>query len=130
MQPLPVCYLYDRTWCILHAPCRCQCLYESAESGCHLCVFVWDAFRPSKRFSEFIPASTIPENNLEFPFIRFVLRHDTDLHLMMYHFDLAFEKSSDDLNTLGEERNLPGANIIIVPFSNDSGIIKLFSKSS
>jgi hypothetical protein len=49
---------------------------------------------------------------------------------MMYHFDLAFEKSSDDLNTLGEERNLPGANIIIVPFSNDSGIIKLFSKSS
>jgi hypothetical protein len=68
-----------------------KCLYESAESGCHLCVFVWDAFRSSKRFSEFIPASNIPENNLEFLFIRFVLRHDTDLHLMMYHFELALK---------------------------------------
>jgi hypothetical protein len=48
---------------------------------------------------------------------------------MFNHFQLAFAKSSGDhsVNALNKESRLPVINIIVVPVSNDLGIIKLIS---
>jgi hypothetical protein len=107
-----------------------KCLSESAESGCPLCALVWDAFSSSKGLSELVHASTTPENSLKFPFLQFHLQEYDVTNVMQYHFELAFEQSSDYQKSLyiDSKWDLPAANICVIPVSEDIGDTKLFSK--
>jgi hypothetical protein len=109
-----------------------KCLSESAESGCPLCVLVWDAFSSSKGFSEFVPASTSPENNLKYPSLQCRLLEYEEMKVAGYRFELAFEQPGDHQNPIyiDKKKDLPATHILVIPVLKDSGDVKLFPRFS